>query len=176
MVQRLAARGYLEYIPYKGARLTEAGLVHGQKMKRRHRLAEILLDILPYDGNPHETACRLEHAIDDDMEVALSRLITPETKDPSGRDIPQPTPDIAVRLSKRSSAVSLMNLNTDTPATLSAIFMAADEAQALDEGGFRVGSSIVRTGPDSFVADGQEAILSERWMNSVFVEIINDTV
>ena len=49
-------------------------------MKRRHRLAEILLDILPYDGNPHETACRLEHAIDDDMEVALSRLITPDKR------------------------------------------------------------------------------------------------
>lgn len=69
-----------------------------------------------------------------------------------------------------------MNLSTDTPATISAIFMPADEAQALDAGGFRVGSSIVRTGPDSFVADGQEAILSEHWMNSVFVEIINDTV
>ena len=176
MVQRLAARGYLEYIPYKGARLTEAGLIHGQKMKRRHRLAEILLDILPYDGNPHETACRLEHAIDDDMEVALSRLITPETKDPSGRDIPQPTPDIAERLSKSSSSVSLMDLDMDTPATLSAIFMPVNEAQALDAGGFRPGSSIVRTGHKSFVADGQEAILSERWMHSVFVEIINDTV
>ncbi len=176
MVQRLAARGYLEYIPYKGARFTNVGLVHGQKMKRRHRLAEVLLDILPYDGDPHATACRLEHAIDDDMEVALSRLITPETKDPSGREIPQPTPDIAERLSKRSSSVSLMNLDTDTPATLSAIFKAADEAQALDAGGFRIGSIIVRTGPNSFVAEGQEAILSERWMNCVFVEILNDTV
>jgi len=172
----LAARGYLEYIPYKGARFTNAGLVHGQKMKRRHRLAEVLLDLLPYEGDPHATACRLEHAIDDDMEVALSRLITPETKDPSGREIPQPTPDIAERLSKRSSSVSLMNLDTDTPATLSAIFKAADEAQALDAGGFRIGSIIVRTGPNSFVAEGQEAILSERWMNCVFVEILNDTV
>ena len=176
MVQRLAARGYLEYIPYKGARFTDAGLVHGQKMKRRHRLAEILLEILPYEGDPHATACRLEHAIDDDMEVALSRLITAETKDPSGRDIPQPTPDIAERLSKSSSSVSLMNLDMDTPATLSAIFMPANEAQALDAGGFRPGSSIVRTGPKSFVADGQEAILSERWMHSVFVEIGNDMV
>ena len=52
MVQRLATRGFLEYIPYKGARLTPQGLTHGQKMKRRHRLAEVLLDMLPYDGNP----------------------------------------------------------------------------------------------------------------------------
>ena len=98
MVQRLASRGYLEYIPYKGARLTEDGLAHGQKMKRRHRLAEVLLELLPYEGNPHETACRLEHAIDDDMEVALSRLITKDTLDPSGRTIPEPTEDIAARL------------------------------------------------------------------------------
>ena len=51
MVQRLATRGYLEYIPYKGAKLTEQGLAHGQKMKRRHRLAEVLLDLLPYTGH-----------------------------------------------------------------------------------------------------------------------------
>ena len=29
-VQRLATRGYLEYIPYKGARLTEDGLAHSE--------------------------------------------------------------------------------------------------------------------------------------------------
>ena len=69
-------------------------------MKRRHRLAEVLLELLPYEGNPHETACRLEHAIDDDMEVALSRLITKDTLDPSGRTIPDPTEDIAARLQR----------------------------------------------------------------------------
>ena len=31
MVQRLATRGYLEYIPYKGARLTEDGLLTARK-------------------------------------------------------------------------------------------------------------------------------------------------
>ena len=41
MVQRLAQRGFLDYVPYKGAMLTPDGLVHGRKMKRRHRLAEV---------------------------------------------------------------------------------------------------------------------------------------
>ena len=76
-------------------------------MKRRHRLAEVLLDLLPYEGNPHETACRLEHAIDDDMEVALSRLITEQTLDPSGRVIPEPTADIAARLHDASATCAL---------------------------------------------------------------------
>ena len=125
MVQRLASRGYLEYIPYKGAKLTEQGLAHGQKMKRRHRLAEVLLDILPYDGNPHETACRLEHAIDDDMEVALSLLITPETTDPSGREIPPPTTDISNRLNGAQRACSLSDLPDGKTGTLSMVLLSA---------------------------------------------------
>ena len=86
MIQRLASKGLVDYTPYKGARLTESGLVHGKKMKRKHRLAEVLLDILPFDGNAHATACRLEHAIDDDLEVALSLLLGRPDLDPSGRD------------------------------------------------------------------------------------------
>ena len=72
MVQRLASKGFLDYVPYKGSSLTTKGLEHGKMMKRRHRLAEVLLEHLPFDGNHHETACRLEHAIDDDLDVALS--------------------------------------------------------------------------------------------------------
>ena len=57
MVQRLANKGFLEYVPYKGAKMTPSGIEYGKKMKRRHRLAEVLLDIIPFDGNAHETAC-----------------------------------------------------------------------------------------------------------------------
>ena len=176
MVQRLASRGYLEYVPYKGARLTEQGLIHGQKMKRRHRLAEVLLSILPYDGNPHETACRLEHAIDDDMEVALSRLITPKTKDPSGREIPQPTSDIAARLSKGVSSIPLSQLPEDSQACLTAIFLPAADAAILRANGFAVGTTLHRTGSSSFRSENDEAEFSGRWMDSIFVDIVNDTV
>ena len=143
-------------------------------MKRRHRLAEVLLSILPYEGNDHETACRLEHAIDDDMEVALSRLITVDTKDPSGREIPEPTPDIAARLSTRSSLISLLDLEENRPATVAAMFMPAEETSAMEQGGFGVGVQIVRTGEDSFSSNGQTAQLSETWMKGVFVDISND--
>ena len=119
MVQRLATRGFLEYIPYKGARLTPQGLTHGQKMKRRHRLAEVLLDCFPTTSNPHETACRLEHAIDDDMEVALSRLITEDTLDPSGRTIPEPTADIVARLQTGQMNHSLGDMDVGAAGHLS---------------------------------------------------------
>ena len=176
MVQRLASRGYLEYVPYKGARLTAEGLIHGQKMKRRHRLAEVLLSILPYEGNPHETACRLEHAIDDDMEVALSRLITPETKDPSGREIPQPTPDIAARLSQSASSVPLSQLPEGRTARMTAIFLPAEDVATLHDHGFGVGRTLRRTGDTAFNSEDDEAHFSGRWMDSIFVDIVSDTV
>ena len=176
MVQRLATRGYLEYIPYKGARLTPQGLVHGQKMKRRHRLAEVLLNLLPYDGNPHETACRLEHAIDDDMEVALSRLITSETLDPSGREIPQPTADIADRLASSSQTCSLEDLNDGSAGRLSMLLLPAAEAAAMNQQGFAVGKSITRQNESFVLENGTVAQLSDGAKRSIFVEIETKSV
>ena len=85
MVQRLSKRGFVSYTPYKGVKLTDEGLEHGRRLKRRHRLAEVMLERLPFDGNAHATACRLEHAIDDDLEVALSRWLGHPTTDPADR-------------------------------------------------------------------------------------------
>ncbi|DAC52473.1 MAG TPA: metal-dependent transcriptional regulator [Candidatus Poseidoniaceae archaeon] len=109
MVQRLASKGYLEYIPYKGSTLTDKGLVYGKKMKRRHRLAEVLLQHLPFDGNQHATACRLEHAIDDDLEVALTIYFNNPQIDPSGTPIPSMSEDIESRVN--TSIQDFKNLN-----------------------------------------------------------------
>ena len=98
MVQRLAKNGFLDYAPYKGAMLTETGLEHGMMMKRRHRLAEVLLSRLPFDGDVHETACRLEHAFNDDFEVCISKFLGNPTVDPSGRNIPPANDRISSKL------------------------------------------------------------------------------
>ena len=176
MVQRLATRGYLEYIPYKGARLTSKGLVHGQKKNRRQRLAVVLLDLLPYDGNPHETACRLEHAIDDDMEVALSRLITSETLDPSGREIPQPTADIADRLSSSNQTCSLEGLADGAAGRLSMLLLPAAEVAAMNQQGFAVGANITRESDSYILENGAVAQLSDDTKRSIFVEIETKSV
>ena len=176
MVQRLATRGFLEYIPYKGARLTPQGLTHGQKMKRRHRLAEVLLDLLPYDGNPHETACRLEHAIDDDMEVALSRLITEDTLDPSGRTIPEATADIAARLKTGQTNYALGDMDVGTAGRLSMLLLPAQELATLNQHGFTVGARLQRTTDGFILENGWTAQLSDTAMRSVFVEIETPSV
>ena len=113
MVQRLASKGFVDYIPYKGVSLTELGLSMGRQMKRRHRLAEVLLDKLPFYGNIHQTACRLEHAIDDDLEVALSLLLDKPNVDPSGREIPPARDEIASIIDNIASGLRPMSALPD---------------------------------------------------------------
>ena len=171
MIQRLAARGYLEYIPYKGASLTESGLVHGQKMKRRHRLAEVLLELLPYDGDPHETACRLEHAIDDDLEVALSRLMGGVTVDPSGRPIPVPTKDIEERLALYSASFSLDVLEVNQTGTVLAFLLPKNIIDGLQSSGLKVGSTVVRDHEGNLIVEGKNLVVSEEWSKAIFVQL-----
>ncbi len=91
MIQRLASKGHLNYVPYKGARLTASGLAFGRTMKRRHRLLEVLLvEVLQFQGDVHEAACRMEHAVDDELEWTLDELLGRPEVDPSGRPIPPP--------------------------------------------------------------------------------------
>ena len=110
MCQRLAEKGFLDYEPYRGVLLTPAGLAEGMRMKRRHRLAEVLLaNVLPFEGDVHETACRLEHAIDDDLEVCLTLMLGNPQFDPSGRDIPPAAEHISSRVNSSTNRILLMS-------------------------------------------------------------------
>ena len=124
MIQRLSGKGYIDYQRYKGAKLTQKGLEHGRMMKRRHRLAEVLLDRIPFDGNMHETACRLEHAIDDDLEVALTVLLGNPMLDPSGREIPKSGDHLEQRVqSFIETHVPLSQLASNESGTIQALLL-----------------------------------------------------
>ncbi len=147
MVQRLASKGFLDYIPYKGSSLTPKGLEHGKMMKRRHRLAEVLLEHLPFEGNHHETACRLEHAIDDDLDVALSVYLGNPVLDPSGRDIPKIKSTLSERLSLDSAKLSpLSNLDVGQDGTISIMKLSSDDLGTLKDIGIEVGTQISNDG------------------------------
>ena len=151
MVQRLASKGYLEYVPYKGSSLTEKGLIHGKKMKRRHRLAEVLLEHLPFSGNQHATACRLEHAIDDDLEVALTIYLNNPKIDPSGTVIPTMSEDIESRVNSSSSGLRTLNqLENGDTATIKLIVTAKQDIQRLTDLSISVGQKITSLGTDSY--------------------------
>jgi len=175
MVQRLASKGLLEYLPYKGARLTDEGLVHGQKMKRRHRLAEVLLEHLPYEGNAHETACRREHAIDDDMEVALSRLVGADALDPSGRPIPPPTEDIETRLKGSGRTVSLLEMQDGESGHLVGMLLPVDAKEGLDAAGCTLGSHLSKSGEHLLTSAGDVLSISDDWLRAVFISVEENT-
>ena len=151
MVQRLASKGFLEYVPYKGSSLTEKGLIHGKKMKRRHRLAEVLLEHLPFSGNQHETACRLEHAIDDDLEVALTIYLNNPKIDPSGTAIPTMSQDIESRVNSSLSGLRKLNqLENGESATIKLIVAAKQDIERLSDLNISVGQKISSLGNNSF--------------------------
>ena len=151
MVQRLASKGYLEYVPYKGSSLTEKGLIHGKKMKRRHRLAEVLLEHLPFSGNQHATACRLEHAIDDDLEVALTIYLNNPKIDPSGTAIPTMSQDIESRVNSSLTGLRKLNqLENGESATIKLIVAAKQDIERLSDLNISVGQKISSLGNNSF--------------------------
>jgi len=151
MVQRLASKGFLEYQPYKGSILTEKGLVHGKKMKRRHRLAEVLLEHLPFTGNQHATACRLEHAIDDDLEVALTIYLNNPKTDPSGTSIPTMSEEIETRVNSKLFGLRTLNQLMDgESATIKLIVAAKQDIEKLNDLSITIGQEISSLGSNSY--------------------------
>ena len=174
MIQRLAGKGFLEYIPYKGAILTSKGLAHGKMMKRRHRLAEVLLNRIPFDGNMHETACRLEHAIDDDLEVALTVLLGHPELDPSGRVIPETGAHLDTRIRAFAEThVQLSKLEVDQSGTVQGMLI-SEGLQALLQESLGLGRSITACGSGLYKVDGTEMMLDDAIAENIIVQRIND--
>ena len=170
MVQRLASKGFLDYVPYKGSLLTAKGLEHGKMMKRRHRLAEVLLEHLPFEGNHHETACRLEHAIDDDLDVALSVYLGNPILDPSGRDIPDIRSDLSSRLSLGSANLSpLSNLKEGQNGKVSIMTLSLDDIETLSKIGLEIGTEISYDGQFKFANSEKVIQLSESLAQNIIV-------
>ena len=168
MVQRLAKNGYVDYVPYKGASLTSKGLDHGMMMKRRHRLAEVLLTLLPFEGDVHKTACRLEHAFDDDFEVCISLLLGNPKLDPSGRDIPPPNSRISHKVEAQSDLISLNKLPNNQSGEVIVFMISSEDSNVLGELGIKVGQKITRT-DSGFICQDNIMQISEDLANRIIL-------
>ena len=170
MIQRLSGKGYIDYQRYKGAKLTQKGLEHGRMMKRRHRLAEVLLDRIPFDGNMHETACRLEHAIDDDLEVALTVLLGNPMLDPSGREIPRSGDHLEQRVqSFIETHVPLSQLASNESGTIQALLL-SDTLQSLLGASLSLNNTITAHGNNTFKVNGNELMLTADIAENIIVK------
>lgn len=89
-VKRLEREGYVTLDEDRVLHLTREGRTYATAVLRRHRLAELLLvDVLKVPWSQvHEEACRLEHAISDNLEAHLVTLLGDPGMCPHGNPIP----------------------------------------------------------------------------------------
>jgi DtxR family transcriptional regulator, Mn-dependent transcriptional regulator len=89
-LRRLAKENYIKINRRKEIHLTEDGKQVAEKIVRRHFLTErFLTDLLGLDWvKAHQEAHRLEHAISQEVEERLAKLLSHPTTCPHGNPIP----------------------------------------------------------------------------------------
>ena len=94
MVHRLEREGLLQLDERKEVRLTDRGFSAASRVVRRHRLAErMLVDLLGYEWwKTHEEAERIEHAMSEEMEERLVRVLGDPQTCPHGNPMPGTKP------------------------------------------------------------------------------------
>jgi DtxR family transcriptional regulator, Mn-dependent transcriptional regulator len=92
MVKALADAGLVQYEPYSGVRLTEAGRKLAALVLRRHRLIELfLVQVLGLRWDEvHEEAEKLEHVVSDRLIERINEMLGRPGFDPHGDPIPEP--------------------------------------------------------------------------------------
>ncbi len=100
MIKRMDASGLAEHVPYRGVRLTPAGLQLALGVIRRHRLLELFLAEsldLPWE-EVHRHAELLEHAVSDELIELIAEKLGDPVSDPHG----DPIPNRALEVDERS--------------------------------------------------------------------------
>lgn len=90
MLKRLADKKLIDYIKYRGVKLTKAGRKVAVSLIRSHRLWEVfLVEKLDYSWDQvHELAEELEHVRTDELLAKLDAFLEYPTHDPHGDPIP----------------------------------------------------------------------------------------
>ena len=108
MLKTLSESGLAEYVPYEGARLTDAGRMLALRVLRRHRLIELFLVRtlhLTWD-EVHEEAENMEHAVSDLLIDRIDAFLGYPAADPHGDPIPKADGTVAGPAGKRLSQVA----------------------------------------------------------------------
>jgi len=115
MVKKLAQKGYVEYIRYKGSQLTERGNEVAKALIRKHRLWEVfLVKQLNFNWDEvHDIAEQLEHVQSEALTERLDAFLEFPKLDPHGDPIPDAKGNITY-----TPAVNLMELNTGQTAVI----------------------------------------------------------
>lgn len=87
MAGKLHRDGLVQYEKRKGARLTPAGKRRARELLRKHCLIErFLVEVLDVGPAFHDEACRMEHAVSDDVARKLADLVERDDECPGCYD------------------------------------------------------------------------------------------
>lgn len=149
MMNQLQVRGYLEYLPRRGVRLTESGRQEAVGVVRRHRIIEkFLVEVMGLDwASVHEEAEVLEHAVSGRLLARMDEMLGHPTRDPHGDPIPQADGLVA--------DVQLIPLDRCKPGNYELTRVLVEETATLDwldARGFRPGAQLQLTRVEPFAA------------------------
>ena len=90
MLNKLVAENYVDYVRYKGARLTEKGILFAERLIRTHKIWEVfLVQSLGFSPDEvHAQAEVLEHASSPELIDRLVDFLDDPTHCPHGEIIP----------------------------------------------------------------------------------------
>ena len=115
----------------------------------------------------------MEHAIDDDLEICLTKILGDPQFDPSGQKIPEPCDRIAGRLTSNSMVKPLAKMNNDEEAEIILIMISASERTAIAQMGIAIDSKIIKKAGSLFI-DGSEILISEVFSKQIIVRCLDD--
>ena len=170
MIQRLAVRDYVTYIPYKGCRLTSVGFKHASRIKRREELLKILLaDIIRFEGDIDTVACKIEHSIDEKLEASIDRMLGYPERNKDGLMIP--TVDRRMITSTTNTLLPLSALPEETPSIIELIYSSSVAIKTLENAGVKIGNSIVKKS-NKFFCEGSEITFSRELSFKIIVRVL----
>ena len=176
MIQKLSEKGLVSYEKYKGVKFTEQGFKIGRQIKRRHRLLEcLLIDVMGFKGDAHEAACRMEHAINDELEFSLSELLGHPETDPSGSPIP-PAEDDLVRnnVNPKRDVVILNSMKNGQSGEICAIMFDEEKSQEISKLGLKTGFKVTKKENKVLLEDNKTIEFDSYFGNKILIRISSE--
>ena len=169
MIQRLAGRGLVTYIPYKGSRLTTEGFSIAAKIKRRQLLIEMLLtDVIGFQGDIYSIACEMEHAINDELEVAIDSLLGYPEETKSGERIPQVARHFETNI--QTPLLPISNMPNGSTGEIEFIALSGQESKTLESQNVKIGNVVSKTEDDLYI-ETKKFSLSDSLSKKILVRL-----
>ena len=169
MIQRLAGRDLVTYIPYKGSRLTAEGFAIAGKIKRRQLLLELLLtDVIGFEGDVNSIACEMEHAVNDELEASIDKLLGYPEYNHLGEKVPQISrqfePDII------SPLLPISNMPEGSSGVVELIALTGQDIKTLENQNISIGVPVTKT-HSSINVSGSPYLFSEDLAKRILVRL-----